>query len=72
MKILLLENSSYDHASKGLKSTAVLLSFQVLVSFGCGYCVVYDMKCNSNQVMKDAKVDAHKHFFYDPGHSHVS
>ena len=33
---------------------------------------MYDVKCNSDQVMKDAKLDAHKRFFYDPGHSHVS
>ena len=54
------------------KLHAILLSFQVLISFGCGYCVVYDVKCNSDQVMKNAKLDAHKRFFYDPGHSHVS
>ena len=34
--------------------------------------MLYDMKCNGSQAMKDAKVDPHKRFFYDPGHSHVS
>ena len=57
---------------KGYEYITVLLLFQVLISFGCGYCVLYDMKCNNSQAVKDAKVDPHKRFFYDPGHSHVS
>ena len=34
--------------------------------------MLYDMKYNGSQAMKDTKVDPHKRFFYDPGHSHVS
>ena len=69
----MIKYTNLDHTSKILKYTTVhFLSFQVLISFGCGYCVLYDMKCNSSQAMKDAKVVPHKRFFYDPGHSHVS
>ena len=45
---------------------------QVLIAFGCGFCVLYDMKYNSSQAVKDAKTDLHKRFCYDPGHTHVS
>ena len=46
--------------------------FQVLIAFGCGSCVLYDMKHNSSQAVKEGRNDPHKRFFYDPGHSHVS
>ena len=54
------------------KIILTFLVIQVLISYGCGYCVLYDMRCNSNQATKDSKADAHKRFFYEPGHSHVS
>lgn len=54
------------------KYVVFLLPYQVLIAFGCGSCVLYDMKYNSSQAIKETKSDPHKRFIYDPGHSHVS
>lgn len=46
---------------------------QVLISFGCGFCVLFDLKYNTTQAAaKESKTDPHKRFWYDPGNSHVS